>query len=290
VPSPPPPAGEVTLGAATSEVLDIVSSGSASPEEVQRAVDAALEAGLTPEDAAALVSNGAVLGSLDSAQAEKVIAAIKIDKLDAKQKSKLGTALSSASSDVKAAFERSVDVYGGGVDTYVPTGSTVDVAKRRTLVAAAAITGGIAAGAAAGAGAGSRGAADSDDNRRRGFPGADAGLPPGSGTSSAEASAARRVARRLGNKNSGSANIAGPSTDTEGSGLGGLLMRILKQILRELGPMSFTLAGSVIVLSTLSGRTQKIALVATIVAATLHFGHVVLNHVADSSVQDDSDA
>lgn len=67
-------------------------------------------------------------------------------------------------------------------------------------------------------------------------------------------------------------------------------MRILRQVLRELGPMSFTLAGSVIVLSTLSGRTQKIALVATIVAATLHFGHVVLNHVADSSVQDDSDS
>ena len=67
-------------------------------------------------------------------------------------------------------------------------------------------------------------------------------------------------------------------------------MRILRQILREIGPMSFTLAGSVIVLSTLSGRTQKIAVVATIIAATLHFGHVVLNHVANSSAQDDGDA
>ena len=67
-------------------------------------------------------------------------------------------------------------------------------------------------------------------------------------------------------------------------------MRILKKILREIGPMSFTLAGSVIVLSTLSGRTQKIALVATAVAVALHFGHVVLNHVVDSSVQDDIDA
>lgn len=275
-------------------MLNLVSTGSASPEEVQRAVAAALDAGLSPQDAAALLSNGAVLGSLDSAQAEQVIASIRVGELGSKEKSTLGAALSVASPSVKAAFERSVDVYGGGVDTYVPTGSKVNVAKRRTLVAAAAITSGVAAGVAGGGGAGrggagSGGAVDSDD-RRRDSAGSGSGLPPSNSASSTEASTARRVARRLGKKNSASAVYSTSPDDAEGSGLGGLLMRILRQVLRELGPMSFTLAGSVIVLSTLSGRTQKIALVATIVAATLHFGHVVLNHVADSSVQDDSDS
>jgi hypothetical protein len=269
-------------------VLNVVSSGSASPEEVQQAVAAALDAGLSPQDAAALVSNGAVLGSLDSAQAAKVIAAIKVSKLDAKQKSKLGAALTKASPAVKAAFEKSVDVYGGGVDTYVPTGSNVNVAKRRTLVAAAAITGGLAAGAAGRGASGSGGSSDVDDNRRRNSYGSRSQLPMGSGSSSS--SAARRVARRLGKKNSASPTLSSAAQEMDSSGIGGWMMRILKQVLRELGPMSFTLAGSVIVLSTLSGRTQRIALIATIVAVTLHFGHVVLNHVADRSAQDDGDA
>ena len=41
-----------------------------------------------------------------------------------------------APENVKAAFEDAVNIYGGGYDDYVPAGSTVTVAQRRTLVAA----------------------------------------------------------------------------------------------------------------------------------------------------------
>ena len=48
-----------------------------------------------------------------------------------------------------------------------------------------------------------------------------------------------------------------------------------RKLFREMAAVSFTLAGSVIVLGTLSGATRTIALVATIVAVGLHFGYVM---------------
>jgi hypothetical protein len=290
VPTPAPAAAEeAPLSAATTQVLDIVSSGSATPEQVQQAVAAALDAGLSPQDAAALISNGAVVGSLTTEQAAKVIAAIHVGKLDTKQKAKLGTALSKASPSVKSAFEKSVDVYGGGVDTYVPTGSNVDVGKRRTLVAAAAVTGGLAAGAAGRGASGSGGAADGDDNRRKNSYGLRPRIPERAESTHASHSAARRVARKLGQKNSATSSTSLVDGASESSGMGGLLVRILRQILRELGPMSFTLAGSVIVLTTLSGHTKKIALIATIVAVSLHFGHVVMDNIGDKDTPKSGD-
>ena len=45
--------------------------------------------------------------------------------------------------------------------------------------------------------------------------------------------------------------------------------------------MAFTLAGSVIVLATLSGQTRKIALIATVAALVLHFGNVLTSDEPD---------
>ena len=49
--------------------------------------------------------------------------------------------------------------------------------------------------------------------------------------------------------------------------------RIISLIIKEISALSFTLAGSVIVLFTLSGQTRKIALIATGVAIFLHFAN-----------------
>lgn len=49
--------------------------------------------------------------------------------------------------------------------------------------------------------------------------------------------------------------------------------RIISLIIKEISALSFTLAGSVIVLFTLSGQTRKIALLATGVAVILHFAN-----------------
>jgi hypothetical protein len=40
---------------------------------------------------------------------------------------------------VKEAFEAQVDIFSGEYDTYVPLGSTITVAQRRTVVAATAV-------------------------------------------------------------------------------------------------------------------------------------------------------
>jgi hypothetical protein len=40
---------------------------------------------------------------------------------------------------VKAEFEAQVDIFSGDYDEYVPLGSTITVAQRRTVVAATAV-------------------------------------------------------------------------------------------------------------------------------------------------------
>ena len=49
--------------------------------------------------------------------------------------------------------------------------------------------------------------------------------------------------------------------------------QIFKLVVTEISKLSFTLAGSTIVLFTLSGETRKIALIATSVAIILHFAN-----------------
>ena len=49
-------------------------------------------------------------------------------------------ALDDAPSEVKAEFEREINVFEGAFDDYTPTGSNVTVKQRRTIVAVTAIT------------------------------------------------------------------------------------------------------------------------------------------------------
>lgn len=49
-------------------------------------------------------------------------------------------ALSEAAPEVKAEFESEVNIYDGAFDAYVPSGSNVTVAQRRTIVVVTAAT------------------------------------------------------------------------------------------------------------------------------------------------------
>lgn len=281
------------------------------------AVLEALDAGASQEQLASLASDADVLAALDDESAGEVFSAVDPEALDGEQKEAMATALTGARMSIKRTFEDKIDVYGGGFDTYVPVGSRVPVAKRRTLIAAAAATtGAIAAGSAGvtrggsgtgGAGGGrgdSGGRGDGGDGGGRGDGGrgdggrGDGGDSPrregsgdydpdqaiGLGPSSAaieEAalrSVARRQARRFFKRNSVSqAAATAAALERRNNTKEHVLMKIVRIILRELGPMAFTMAGAVIVLATLSGHTQKIAMVATSAAAVLHFTNAVNN-------------
>ncbi len=62
------------------------------------------------------------------------------DKLDEATLEKIADVLSDAPTDVKEEFEGRVNVFGGGLDSYVPVGSNIPVGTRRVLIAATAAT------------------------------------------------------------------------------------------------------------------------------------------------------
>ena len=97
----------------------------------------------TPVDAAAITAEVAALTADDFAaltdeEVADIVADIAAAELTAEQSAAIAVALADAPDDVKAAFEDAVNVYGEGFELYVPEGSTVTVAVRRTIVAAAA--------------------------------------------------------------------------------------------------------------------------------------------------------
>jgi hypothetical protein len=75
------------------------------------------------------------------------------DSLDEETLEAVSAALSEAPDEVKEEFESEVNVFEGSFDTYVPTGSKIDVGTRRTVVA---VTASMSAVAAAPAGGGRR--------------------------------------------------------------------------------------------------------------------------------------
>jgi hypothetical protein len=52
---------------------------------------------------------------------------------------------SDAPTEIKETFEQEVNVYGGDYEEYVPVGSTITVAERRTIVAITTVTSVVAA-------------------------------------------------------------------------------------------------------------------------------------------------
>ena len=122
----------VTVEALT-EALDELT-----PEQAEQVIEAILEEEPTQEQATAIASSPAALAVLTSDQATQVFEALDVTELDNTQLEALAEAVSDAPTEVKEAFEDSVDIFSEGLGTYVPVDSKIPVSERQTLIAIAA--------------------------------------------------------------------------------------------------------------------------------------------------------
>ncbi len=95
---------------------------------------------ITEEQAAEIALNPEVLATITADEATEVFEALVIEDLTDEQLEELVASVQEAPTEVREAFEDTVDIFSGELDTYVPLGSTVPVSTRRTLVTLAAVT------------------------------------------------------------------------------------------------------------------------------------------------------
>ena len=124
---------DTTTVEALTEALDELT-----PEQAEQLIEAILEDEPTQEQAAAIASSPAALAVLTSDQATQVFEALDVTELDNTQLEALAEAVTNAPTEIKEAFEESVDIFSEGLGTYVPVDSKIPVSERRTLIAIAA--------------------------------------------------------------------------------------------------------------------------------------------------------
>ena len=107
-------------------------------EQAEQLIEAILEEEPTQEQATAIASSPAALAVLTSDQATQVFEALDVTELDNTQLEDLAEAVTDAPTEVKEAFEDSVDIFSEGLGTYVPVDSKIPVSERQTLIAIAA--------------------------------------------------------------------------------------------------------------------------------------------------------
>lgn len=95
---------------------------------------------ISQEEAVALATSPEVLANITAEEATKVFEALNVDDLSDAQIEALVAAVQDAPQEVREAFEESVNIFGGAVDTYIPVGSTIPVSQRRALIAIAGMT------------------------------------------------------------------------------------------------------------------------------------------------------
>jgi hypothetical protein len=118
--------------AAIVEQLD-----NASEEEVVAIVEELLQADLSNEQVAELVTDVHVLTSITGEQAAQVFAQVEETQLSEAMAEVIAATLNSPDvpEEVKEAFEEQIDIFGNdGFSEYVPIGSNVSVAVRRTII------------------------------------------------------------------------------------------------------------------------------------------------------------
>ena len=279
-----------------AEVLTELESENVSEEQVSAAVDQILAGEVSASQATDLATSSKVLDSIDSSQAAEIFAEIPVGDLTAEQEAKLVAAVSDAPTEIKNTFEAEIDVYGGGLDEYVPVGSSIDVGGRRSLIAATTAISTIAAGAGAIATSGSSSGGGSSSSRGPSSGGGSSGGGSSGSGSSGSGSSSRekndvlegtdgldineheldRIARRQAQKIviAKTLNRKSDSQSTIGTNMAHKTRTIFNRLATEISKLSFTLAGSTIVLFTLSGQTRKIAMIATGVAIFLHFANI----------------
>jgi len=106
----------IPLPDAAVKVADALDT--AAPELFDAVVDA-LDGTIEPDDVTALVDSGFL-------DADPTVIAVIVDVLN------------QADDETRSALEQQVNVFTGALDSYIPVGSNVTVAERRTIVAVTA--------------------------------------------------------------------------------------------------------------------------------------------------------
>ena len=93
---------------------------------------------ITQQQAVNAAVNSQTVATLTNEQATAVFAAIDIEQLDPAVAAAVVAAVQNAPTAVREAFEQQIDIFSGAVDSYIPIGSTVNIATRRVLVVSCA--------------------------------------------------------------------------------------------------------------------------------------------------------
>jgi hypothetical protein len=105
------------------------------PDEITAIVNTLLATEVTSVQAVQVVSSPEVLATISGDQAEQLFDAVDESALSVEQQIDIVAAVQDAPTEVKEAFENEINIFGGeGFDNYVPTGSNVSVAVRRTII------------------------------------------------------------------------------------------------------------------------------------------------------------
>jgi hypothetical protein len=260
---------------AVEDLVSSLSNSQISEEAGQEIVDAIISSGIESDAALALSISSEFLEIITVDQAAEIFSVIDTGSLNDEQKNQLSESMTEANSEIKEQFEEEINVYADGLDTYVPNGSSIDVGARRTLIAAAAAVSsmGLAGGPPA-APSGSSGGGGGGNNG--------GGTPSGRGKDDNEES----------EDEGESPEIEGPDTDTdtEQQFTRNSIFKyseetmqkrfspwgFIKKFAAETAALAFTISGSVIVFSTLSGETRNITIIATSAAFAVHYINAML--------------
>ncbi len=114
------------------QILETLSE--AAPEQIVEAITQVLAADITSDQATEIASSPEVLAAITETQAEELFEQIVVDELSEEQLEAFTEVIQEAPTEIKQAFEKTIDIFGSKFDDYVPTGSNVPVRTRRTLV------------------------------------------------------------------------------------------------------------------------------------------------------------
>jgi hypothetical protein len=131
------PVDEPVTDEQIEEILDTLIE--AEPEQIVAAITQVLAAEITSDQATEIASSPEVLAAITEDQAEQLFEQIEVEELTEEQLEEFTEAIQEAPTKVKKAFEKTIDIFGSQFEDYVPTGSSIPVKTRRTLVAAGAL-------------------------------------------------------------------------------------------------------------------------------------------------------
>ena len=136
----PPETGEPLTQAEFVEALSALSE--ATPDQVTEIVSTILASEVTSQQAEQLVAAVEVLSAITGEQAQELFEAIEPAQLSESMAAVIADAMNDPAvpDEVKEAFEETLNIFSNdGFSTYVPLGSSVNVAVRRTIIAGTTI-------------------------------------------------------------------------------------------------------------------------------------------------------